>query len=276
MKMDYVVVTFNDKLLHLTIDSIRRQPNVNRIIVVQAIRGPKEQQRMLQEMEAEGIIDMLLYESEGLAYARWLAIQKVETEFFVFVDGDVILNDIWFDVMEFYLDVTTSVLVLGKEFIVERPAVIFAVLARNAIHLAYLRKTETCVKEKYRMFTYDTIIKTDFVKDWEPPKDLHAFEDYHMAEHIRNKHGVIWRVNNPSLHLHQGSDFKSAAWNAAGARNVGLYKSWKDIVRVFFRTIAGGIKRTLDMNNDWFAIYATKCAFGYLYGYFRYKKFLEK
>ena len=280
MKMDYVVVTFDDKLLHLTINSIKRQPNVNRIIVIQAMRGPKGQRRMLQDFKRRGIIDVLKYEKEGLAYARWLGIQEVQTEYFVFVDGDVILDDIWFEVMEFYLNATTEFVdseIETHQVVIDKPpAVLFAVLARNAVHKAYLLKTEACVEEKYRMFTYDTIIKTEYVADWNPPKDLHAFEDYHMAEHIRGKDGRIWRVINPSLHQHQGSDFKSAAWNAAGARNVGLYKNWRDIARVFFRTIAGGFKRTFEMNNDWFAIYSIKCAFGYLYGYFRYKKYLKK
>jgi len=58
MKMDYVVVTLFDVYLNETIASIKKQPNVNRIIVVQAKRGAIMQQRMLQSMLANGVIDV--------------------------------------------------------------------------------------------------------------------------------------------------------------------------------------------------------------------------
>ena len=115
MKMDYVVVTLFDVYLNETIASIKKQPNVNRIIVVQAKRGAIMQQRMLQSMLANGVIDVLLYEDEGLAYARWLGIQEVQTEYFVFVDGDVVLDDVWFDVMKFHLDAKTEFVDSGIE-----------------------------------------------------------------------------------------------------------------------------------------------------------------
>jgi hypothetical protein len=163
-----------------------------------------------------------------------------------------------------------------QKAIMKTPAVVFAVLSRNPAHDAYLDKYEFCTEEEHRMFTYDTIISKEYVEDWKPPEGLNAYEDYHMTQHILDKGGRIWRVRNPSLHNHKGSDFKAAAWNAAGARLAGVYKNWKDITKVFFRTILGGIKRTFEMNNDWFATYAFKCAFGYVYGYFRYKKFIRK
>jgi glycosyltransferase involved in cell wall biosynthesis len=277
MKMDYVVVTKDDyRTLPLTISSIRRQPNVNRILVVQSARGPEGQFMMLDRMKARGDIDEIILEEKGLAFARWLGIQEVETDYFVFVDGDVVLNDDWYLVMREWYAPVTEILIAGRDYLYKPPAAMFATLARNIPHMDYLNKHEFCEREKRRMFTYDTIIKTEYVKDWKPPEGLNAYEDYHMMQHILKKGGVIWRVKNPSLHLHQGSDFKAAAWNAAGARMVGIYKNWKDVTKVFFKTIFGGIKRTFEMNCDWFAINAVRCAFGYMYGYFRYKKFIKK
>jgi len=281
--MDYFIVTKNDlNTIQDTIASIMKQTNVNRIIIVQSLNGPEEQITMMKNLKELRVVDEVLYEDKGLAYARKLAIDFAETEYFVFIDGDVEISPSWCRIMEHYLAHLSELKVTLADYDGEdnsqliEPAVLYAVLSRNPAHDAYIAKQDICVTEKHRMFTYDTIISKKYVEDWVPPKGLHAFEDFHMTQHILAKGGKIWKVRNPGFHNHQGSDFKAAAWNAAGARAVGVLKNKKDVIKLFFRTIGGGIKRTLEMNNDWFATYSIKCAFGYLFGYFRYKRYIKK
>lgn len=262
--MDYVVVTKGDmKTLDVTLRSIRKQINVNRIILVQSINGPTEQFIYLVDVATtEELIDQLIMEDKGLAYARKIGIEAVETRYFVFVDADVVLSDNWVQKIWPYMMKNNA---------------IFGRLYRNNAHKCYLEKYELLsLPITSRMFTHNTIIETSFVKDWNPDTEMNAYEDYDLTQHIIKKNGSIRAVPVLGFHDHQGSDFKAALWGGAGARQTGRFKHFRTVLWSAFKIALGGVKRTFKMNNDWFAIYGFKQALGIIIGFVFYKKYLKK
>jgi len=85
-KMDYIIVTKDDtETLDDAVRSVRMQKNLHRLIVVLSIDAPLKQLKYIQHACENGLIDRLVMEDKGLAYARYIGIQEVQTVHFVFV-----------------------------------------------------------------------------------------------------------------------------------------------------------------------------------------------
>lgn len=263
--MDYIVVTKNDRnTLPIVLECIQRQSNLNRIIVVQSEYGPERQKDYLRACRRQRVIHELLFEGVGLAYARKIGIAAVTTKYFVFVDGDVYLSDNWIEQM-------------WKRWSNDGWVAWHGMLYRNRAHHNYMIDYECWVRfVEERMYTHNTIIKTDLVKDWDVDDNVNAFEDYLLTKHLFRKGAKIRRVPVFAKHDHQGSDFRAAVWGGAGARETGKFENIWQVLKFCAGAVGGGIKRTFRTNVDWFTVYALKQAFGTLYGYLRWKKFLKK
>ncbi len=263
-KMDYLVVTKSDmKTLEATLKSIRKQTNVHRIILVQSINGPTEQfQYIVDTAGMTGLIDRVIMEDKGLAYARKIGIEEAQTKYFVFVDADVVLPDDWIQDMWLYMRENTAI--HGR-------------LYRNDTHRDYLRYNELLsLSVNIRMFTHNTIIKKDAVEKWKPSEEINAFEDYHLTQHIIENGGSIKVVPVLGFHNHQGSDFKAALWAGAGARQTGRFKKLRHIVWSATKMVGGGVKRTLKTRKIWFMSYGIKQGVGLVFGYLLYKRYRHK
>lgn len=262
-KMDYIVVSKSDMMtLENTLRSIREQENVNRVILVQAMSGPTEQLEYLLVATSIGLVDRIIMEDVGLAYARMKGIEEVQTKYFVFVDADVVLADSWIEQMWPYM---------------KNNAAIHGRLYRNHVHAEYLAKYELLsIPVNVRMFTNNTIILKYFIDGWKPLEEMNAFEDYHLTQYIKTGGGDIRIVPVLSHHNHQGSDFKAAVWGGAGAKFSGRFTRNRDILKTGIRIILGGFNRTLKMRARWFAINGLRGGIGLMWGYFRGKKNLKK
>ena len=271
-KMDYVIVTMNDMLgIFDAIASIERQHNVNRLIVVQSLKGSDEQAEAMIDLKECGSINVLLFEDKGLAYARRMAIDEVETEWFVVVDGDVVLCDDWSKQMEQQL---------AETILLNEPKKVGAIcgpLYRNKVHHEWLKKAPRSIRETdFRLFTYDTIILTDAVRDWEVDESVNSYEDYLLTQHITALGYGCYFVPVFSYHNHQGSDFKAGAWNGAGGRMVGVFTNIWQALYSSLRTFGGGLKLGIEMRSKWFIIYSFRVSCGILYGYIRWKRYIHK
>lgn len=263
--MDYVVVTKNDEnTIEATIDSIRNQHNVNRVIVVASSDSRDEAKKQLYDFQRAGKIDVLRYEATGLAFARWLGIKIVETEWFSFIDGDIVLPSDWAVHMSNFVEVAR------KRYI----GAFVGQACRNAVHREYLVKSQITHTIEERMFTHNTVIRTDLVADWIPDFDISAYEDYELTQHIISKGKVCMSVPLFVYHDHQGSDFWAAVWGGAGARRVGVISSKWQVLKKAARMIAGGLKRAWKMKNKWFLLYSIRQGFGFVWGYLRWKRHL--
>jgi len=266
--MDYVVVTYNDiDTIMDTLHSIKKQPNVNRIVVVASERCTDGTLEKIKDLYMNGLlIDMLLTENIGLAYARQLAIQEVDTEWFVFVDADVVLSDTWMEEMypklEYSIDLNASA--------------IFGYLYRNKEQEIDLRDHSETREITGRMFTHNTIIRHDTVVDWVPDEGVNAYEDYLLTQDLIANGFKVFNVKVLSFHDHKGSAWKEATWGGAGAKISGYYTNILTPMKYLVGSIYGGLKRTVRQRKFSFIKIATIKGFGTLWGYLKWKQYIKK
>ena len=267
-KMDYVIVTKNDiDTIDATIESIRKQPNVNRVIVIASESCSDGTLDKMRNLYLSNVgINVLITENIGLAYARKLGIREVVTDWFVFVDADVVLSNTWMKEMHEWLLHNNDQL-LGA---------LYGYLYRNEEQKEYLLKHSTVKNQKARMFTHNTIVKTILVSDWEPDEDVNAYEDYLLTQHIINKNYQCLNVPVVSHHDHRGSIWKEAMWGGAGAKISGYYTKLRQPVKYMVGIIYGGFKRTLKTRKKSFIRFGILKRVGTLWGYLRANKYRKK
>jgi glycosyltransferase involved in cell wall biosynthesis len=127
------------------------------------------------------------------ATARQRGIEAVETDFFVFVDSDVILESNWFSKM---LEVIKNPDV-GAVWGYVDPIDPLEKLEKKHILRLY-RRTQEQMTQKHsagRGLTHDTIIRIEAVKSIQIPPQLHVWEDHYIRLHIENQ-GYKW-INHP-------------------------------------------------------------------------------
>ena len=151
--------------------------------------------------------DVIVETSTPLAKARQRAIARVTTDWFVFLDDDIILPDDWWK----------RIYEVGWAYRVFMPrfehigATQGTAIPRGLgfdYDLAFRKHFSNlpAVQElngNSRMYTHNTLIRTEAVRDWNPPDDLEAYEDYHMMLHIMKEKGYrVFVVKTETYHLH--------------------------------------------------------------------------
>jgi glycosyltransferase involved in cell wall biosynthesis len=239
---------------------------VNRIIVVMSTKSNDGTKTMVENWHVLGVIDKVIYEDVGLAYARCVGIEEVETDWFVFIDGDVVLHRDWsirsMMVMQCFRRDASSAPYIGA---------FSGYLYRNQAHLKYLQ-TVGMLEVTERMYTHNTIVRTEAVRDWKPDIGVNAWEDYLMTQHIRKKGLTCYSIPIFSFHNHQGSVMKAAAWNSAGARYIGKMKK-VDAIHIIKKFISS-LTNTIKFRSVWFLSYGVKQIIGMVYGFFAWSKFI--
>jgi len=173
--------------------------------------------------------DVIVETSTPLAKARQRAIRRVTTDWFVFVDDDIILPDDWWVLCSQYMwhDVgaiqgTAIPHGLGKQYD-KRFADYFDTLP-----------IDRELNGNSRMFTHNTLIRTEAVRDWNPPADLEAYEDYHMMRHMMDNGYKVYIVATKTYHLYCWNKFwRNARWSAKGRLR---FRPKSEIIRDFAGT----------------------------------------
>lgn len=283
-KMDYVIVTKGSDVIKTVIVDVLSQNNCNQLHIILSDKATEEYKELIMwnvtRAVSAGYRVSLTIENQGLAKAREIGIANVVTPWFVFVDDDCYLPRCFSEVMTSYLKsiIDNNILIGG----------LVAVGYRNLIHRKYYRckfledlesaenGVFNCIELKQRMFTYATMMRKSIVRNWSPPENTHAYEDYLLTQHILSNGYRCFQAPVLFHHNHSGSDFKAGCWNGAGGRQTGRFKRHRDVLKYVIQLVGGGIKQTFKMNNDWFAIYSLKVGLGVLWGYLRWKKYLVK
>ena len=95
-KVDVVMLTKNSEhLLSKCLESIYRNVPVNRLVVVDAFSTDRTT-AILDEFSKQHGNVKIITDKSSRGEARQRGIQEVETEWFMFVDSDVILCEDWF------------------------------------------------------------------------------------------------------------------------------------------------------------------------------------
>lgn len=204
MKVDVILLTKNSNkpYFKLVLDQLYKTIPVNRLIVVDG--GSTDGTLKVVSKYPRVVI---INDSHGnRATAREKGIKEVETDWFLFLDDDVILCNNWFKYAMRYMRKNVGA-IQGIDIPVERN------VARDYYFtIARLRKRfkKRQLPSFERGFTGDTLIRTEVVKDIKIPKCLHFYEDYFIKRYVEKK-GYRWVVTSVPfcLHLRFKQNFKT-------------------------------------------------------------------
>ena len=211
MKIDVVVVTKNSMIpcLPECIKAIYDNVPLNRLIVVDggSTDGTIE---FLKEFPNVVIID----DSKGnRGTARQKGIEKAGTEWFAFVDSDVVLCDKWFEKI--------SKQITGRVGAIE-----------GRVQRLY-EKRPPKIKPSGRGLTHCTLIRRSAVQKINIPPEMHVMEDQFIRRYIE-KQGYLWlKAFYPiSKHFQAelfGEDLNSTRMSGKMIGKYDLLPLWKDI-----------------------------------------------
>ena len=171
-----MILTKNiDRRLKDCVDSVYRNIPVAQLIVVDGYSTDQTLPIMNEFNEKYNNVKIIM-DRGNRATARQKGIASVTTEWFLFVDSDVILCDDWFRKAEQYINEDVGA-VWGTE--------IWSTLGGSTSLKIFLLVTRKIFE--VRGGTHDTLIKTALVKDIEIPKKLHVYEDAYIKDWIEKK-----------------------------------------------------------------------------------------
>ena len=176
MRVDVVVLTKNsEETSENSLDSIFRNVPVNRLIVVDGYSTDRSLEIVGKFQERQHNITVI-QEHGTRGKARQIAIESVKTDWFMFVDSDVILCEKWFErAKRFIADDVGAIWGIELWSVIKNPAVM------RLFKLITMKIFET------RGGTHDLLVRRKAIKDIRIPESLHVFEDAYIKDWIINK-----------------------------------------------------------------------------------------
>lgn len=190
MKVDVVLLTkdSNKPYFKQCLESLYLNFPVNRLIVIDggSTDGTIEVLRNYEGIE-------FYYDVEGTrGSSRQIGISKVSTEWFFFLDSDVIIHDGWFKKAKEFMTNKTGA-IQGWEHPVGLPSEISDFgYAMDKLNEIIKRQRKTMFTDsRIRGFTGCVLIRTKAVNGIKIPPSLHDYEDWYIKKHIEKK-GYKW------------------------------------------------------------------------------------
>lgn len=176
MNIDVVIPTKNrlEPCLPECLESMAREIPINRLIVIDGYSDDGTVECIRKFCEEREIGLELIQTEAPLSKARQKGIEKVNTEWFLFLDSDVILKENYFDKL--------------KEHIGEEE--VGAVQGRKQQTLEesseeYCPEDQEWIRRRsYRGGTHATLIRKEAVEGIKIPKDLRTWEDEYIRRYI--------------------------------------------------------------------------------------------
>jgi len=174
--VDVVLLTKNsDRKLKECLESVYKNVPVATLIAVDGQSNDKTLD-ILNWFNEKYHNVQIISDKGNRATARQKGIESVTTEWFLFVDSDVILCDDWFKKAQQYISADVGA-VWGTE--------VWSTIGNPLTMKLFLLITRKIFE--VRGGTHDTLIRTDLVKDIEIPKKLHVYEDAYIKDWIEQK-----------------------------------------------------------------------------------------
>ena len=238
MRVDVVLLTKNSyskqpQVFQRCLESIKKNVPVNRIIVVDAYSTDETIDVIKRYFDDVVVVRTRAYRGK----AREIGIKLVETEYFMFVDDDVVLCDNWFNKAIKYFEKDPKVGAVWGVDIPCNPHTLNRVLTVAKV-FRYRdfrdRLIENCA---WRGGTHDILIRTDIVKDITIPNHLHIFEDWYIKTWIEKKGYKFVMTKDPyCLHFVKPCSRKSweeiGRWEALLDLKYGL-RSFRQICKLY-------------------------------------------
>ena len=176
MKVDVVVLTRDsEKTLAQCLDSVYENIPVNRLIVVDGY-STDQTLEIVKKFDKRFHNVVILKEKGTRGRARQRAIEVVTTEWFMFVDSDVVLCHNWFE--------------KAKKLMKDRVGAIWGVeiwsVLKNMTVLKLFKRVTVKIFGK-RGGTHDLLVRHTAVKDIHIPSNLHVYEDAYIKSWIDGK-----------------------------------------------------------------------------------------
>jgi len=196
-KVDVILLTKNSLsrnekgIFDLCLQSLKKNVPISNLIVVDAFSTDGTLKCIRKYFDDVKIIQSFALRGK----ARQIGITHVQTEFFMFVDDDVVLCENWFEkAIKLFQDPK-----VGAVWGVDIPRNVH--LLNRAKLMAKVRRLtipQILIRNfKIRGGTHDILIRTNLVKDIAIPVDLHIYEDTYIKEYIESKGYKVLPVENP-------------------------------------------------------------------------------
>jgi glycosyltransferase involved in cell wall biosynthesis len=184
--VDVVILTKNsERLLKKCIDSVYRNVPVDRLIVVDGYSTDNTMRIVKQFQRRYG--NVIFVQDKGTrSSARQIAMSKVKSDWFMFVDSDVILSENWFSKAEKLIKDD-----IGAIWGIE----IWSVLRKTKI-LKLFERVTLKIFEK-RGGTHDLLVRRKAIEDIQAPYQLHTYEDAYIKAWICGKGYKVIGVYQP-------------------------------------------------------------------------------
>ena len=174
--VDAVLLTKNsERALIKCLESLYSNVPVHQLIVVDSY-STDSTHKILKDFNDKYHNVKIVFDRGTRASARQKGIQHVQTEWFIFIDSDVVLSKNWFQ--KAIANISPNVgAIWGTEVwsTIENPDVL-------KLYLVVTRKIF-----EVRGGTHDTLIRTSLVKDIKIPVRLHVYEDAYIKDWITKK-----------------------------------------------------------------------------------------
>ena len=196
VKVDVVILTKNsEKILEECLRSIFREIPICHLIVEDAY-STDNTIKILGEFSQKYRNILVNQTNVKLGKARELGIKKVDTDWFIFIDSDVILSKNWFTKMcEHLKENREKIGAIESNHIHHYPnnTPIFPEFKGVANQVYNGKRTDT------RALTIATLLKTEAVKNISIPDDLQIYEDEFIRRYVESQ-GYIWhKASDPII-----------------------------------------------------------------------------
>ena len=174
--VDVVLLTKNsDRKLKECLESVYKNVPVARLIVIDGYSTDKTL-GILEGFNSRFHNVKIILDKGNRATARQKGIAEVATEWFLFVDSDVVLCNGWFTKAQEYVADDVGA-IWGTE--------VWSTIVSPATLKLFLYLTRKIFE--VRGGTHDTLIRTALVKDIKIPKKLHVYEDAYIKDWVEQK-----------------------------------------------------------------------------------------
>lgn len=207
MNVDVIMLTKNSGKPYFKkcLSSIQENVPVNKLIVVDAYSTDNTIE-VIKEFFPRA---MIIQTTKSLAQARKLAIANVETEWFAFIDSDILLFPKWFNLLSQLRNEVVGC-VQGTDQYANQSLIRYSEWKKNSWGKEILNASanqlsvidlDSFKRGQFRGLTHNSLLRTSCVKDWDPPLNLNVGEDHHLFLHVI-KQGYKWVVVNDPVCWH--------------------------------------------------------------------------
>ena len=203
--VDVVLLTKNsERVLEKCLTSVYENVPVNQLIVVDGYSSDGTL-KILDCFNRRHHNVKVTLDRGTRATAREEGIRQVTTEWFMFVDSDVVVCQDWYKKAQKHLDSKAGA-VWGIE--------VWSTIQNQTMLKMFLRVTRKIFD--LRGGTHDTLVRTDLVKDIQIPRNLHVFEDAYIKDWIANKGYRVVACYSPHCIHYRPKE----VWTLKGSLNI--------------------------------------------------------